>query len=98
MATRKRPPASAQVPDETADLTVDEVAKQVRMHPQTVRRWIYSGQLRAFRSPAKPRGGRLRISAAELARFRAQHQTTHGRIAAPRIEDPTQSETDSNTV
>lgn len=94
-ARRQRPPAEAEA---EKDFTVDEVAKLVRMHPQTVRRWIKRGELRAFRSPAKPRGGRLRIAASELARFRAQHQTTHGRIPAPRIEDPSRTDLGSNAL
>ena len=33
-------------------LTVDEVARRLKLHPETVRRWIRAGKLRAIRLAA----------------------------------------------
>lgn len=48
-------------------LTVRDVAERLRSNPETVRRWVRQGVLRAFR----PGGTKLgyRISEAELERF-----------------------------
>ena len=48
-------------------LTVDEVARQLKLHPETVRRWIRGGKLRAI-SLGSDRAG-LRIRASEVQRF-----------------------------
>jgi excisionase family DNA binding protein len=41
---------------ETVLLTVDEVARRLKCHPQTVRRWIWSGKLRHVKA-----GGLVRV-------------------------------------
>lgn len=46
----------------TADLfTVSEAAEKLRVHPDTLREWIYSHRIPAFRL-----GARWRIKAADL--------------------------------
>jgi len=45
-------------------LTVNEVAEILKVHPQTVYRWIYSGKLNALKI-----GGVLRIGEEELNKF-----------------------------
>jgi excisionase family DNA binding protein len=57
---------SAGVSDEEL-LTVDDVARQLKLHPETVRRWIRSGKLRAI-SLGSDRAG-LRIRASEIQRL-----------------------------
>lgn len=47
-------------------LTVQEVAARVRVNPETVRRWLRSGELRGVRLGA--RAG-YRVPVAELERF-----------------------------
>lgn len=46
-------------------LTVDEVAERVKVHPETVRRWIKSGRLPAVR----PGDGPYRVYSADFDRF-----------------------------
>jgi len=48
-------------------LTVNDVARQLKLHPETVRRWIRSGKLRAI-SLGSDRAG-LRIRASEIQRL-----------------------------
>jgi excisionase family DNA binding protein len=48
-------------------LTIAEVARRVRVHPETVRRWIRSGRLRGV-LPGGDRAG-YRIARADLERF-----------------------------
>ena len=45
-------------------LTVDEVAARVKCHPQTVRRWIWSGKLGHVKV-----GGLVRVPAEEVRRL-----------------------------
>jgi excisionase family DNA binding protein len=45
-------------------LTVEEAAKQVKMHPDTIRRFIREGKLEASRV-----GGRWRVHAEVLRKF-----------------------------
>ncbi len=53
------------MPEDDTMLTVQEVAKRLRVNEKTVRTWINSGDLPAF-----PVGGRgYRISKADLDRF-----------------------------
>jgi|GraSoi_2013_60cm_1033757.scaffolds.fasta_scaffold121130_1 excisionase family DNA binding protein len=53
------------MPEDDTMLTVQEVAKRLRVNEKTVRAWINSGDLPAF-----PVGGRgYRISKADLDRF-----------------------------
>ena len=48
-------------------LTVDEVARRLKLHPETVRRWIRAGKLRAIRLGSDRAG--LRIRASEVQRL-----------------------------
>jgi excisionase family DNA binding protein len=50
------------------DLKLDEVAKALRVNPETVRVWLRSGRLKGYRLGGKRAG--WRIPAAELERFR----------------------------
>jgi molybdopterin-binding protein len=52
--------------------TVGEAAGLIGVSPDTVRRWIDSGQLPAERTP----GGRRRVDGAALARFLTERATT----------------------
>ena len=47
-------------------LTVDEVAQRLKVHPETVRRWIRAGALRAI--PLGPRAG-YRVTEGNLQEF-----------------------------
>lgn len=62
-------------PDKMTDdtfLTVEEVAKRLSVHEETVRRWIRSGEIEAI-DLAGPAG--YRISQAELNRFIRERAT-----------------------
>lgn len=50
-------------------LTVDEVADAMRVNPETVRRWIRSGQLRGVRMATGRGGGAYKIPESELVRL-----------------------------
>lgn len=52
--------------------TVGEAAELIGVSPDTVRRWVDSGQLPAERTP----GGRRRIDGAALAHFLSERATT----------------------
>jgi|SRR5215211_4879922 len=52
-------------------LSVDEVADFLRVHPQTVRRWVHAGRL-----PAAKIGQQYRISVLELERFLSEGQVS----------------------
>ena len=47
-------------------LTVDEVARRLRVHPETVRRYLRAGQLRGVRFGGRRTGWRIRASEVEL--------------------------------
>jgi len=49
-------------------LTVKQVAERLQVHPITVRRWIYSGKLRAVRTD-----GAVRIEESALREFIDKH-------------------------
>jgi len=51
-------------------LTVRQVAEKLQVHPITVRRWIYSGKLRAVRTD-----GVVRIEESALKEFIDSHST-----------------------
>lgn len=69
-------------------LTVSEVARLLRRHPQTVRKYIRDGLLRSSHGPAiSPNGHRHQIRPSDLAKFRARFMTPE-RIEAPAIERP----------
>ena len=56
-------------------LTVREVARLLRVHPNTLRRWSNEGRIRAYR--ISPRGDR-RFKREEIARFLAELNTHRG--------------------
>ena len=47
--------------------TIKEVARIIQVHQETVRRWIRSGYLNAFKIDSRPQG-RYRITRQELER------------------------------
>lgn len=55
-------------------LTVDEVANRLKCHPQTVRRWIWSGKLGHVKV-----GGLVRISEEEVRRLLKDGERAGGR-------------------
>lgn len=60
-------------------LTVDEIAEELQVHKQSVRRWIRDGDL-----PAVALGGKsgFRIWSADLDKFLASKATAPGKAAA----------------
>lgn len=50
-------------------LTVEDVARTMRVNPETVRRWLRARKLRGVRMNAGRGGGTYRIPAEELERF-----------------------------
>jgi excisionase family DNA binding protein len=52
-------------------LTVEDAAKKVKVHPETIRGWIRSGEL-----PAVDIGGKYRIYPADLDAFLRRRKTT----------------------
>ncbi len=58
---------------DTQLLTVEEVAQRLKMHPETVRRWIRDGQLHAIRFGTGKRAS-LRIRESEVERFLANQE------------------------
>jgi excisionase family DNA binding protein len=66
-------------------LTVNEIAKTLKLNPQTVRNWIDRGELRAVRVGSR----RVRVLRADLDAYPAQ-----GRIDTP----PPESDDDSTSV
>jgi excisionase family DNA binding protein len=47
-------------------LTVDEVARRLKVHPETVRRWLRADQLRGVQFGGKRTGYRIRMSDLQL--------------------------------
>lgn len=54
-------------------LTVEEAAKRMKVHPETVRRWIRSGQMRGALLGSDRAGYRVPSSEVEM-RLRGQRQ------------------------
>jgi excisionase family DNA binding protein len=52
-------------------LTVEDAAKRVKVHPETIRGWIRSGEL-----PAVDIGGKYRIYPDDLETFLKRRKTT----------------------
>lgn len=52
-------------------LTVEDAAKRVKVHPETIRGWIRSGEL-----PAVDIGGKYRIYPNDLEAFLRRRRTT----------------------
>jgi excisionase family DNA binding protein len=57
-------------------LTVDAVARQLTLHPETVRRWLRDGRLRGIRLGERRAG--WRISQADLDAFLSSRSTRKG--------------------
>ncbi len=67
-------------------LSVIEAATKLGVHPQTLRKYIRAGQLRAFQTPSVSKFGvRHRILEADLESFIARH-VRPSRIQAPPID------------
>lgn len=60
-----REPDPIAVPRFETLLTIPYVARQLAVHPSTVRNWIETQRIRSIRTP----GGHYRIPASELARI-----------------------------
>jgi excisionase family DNA binding protein len=72
-------------------LRIADVAADLDVSPRTVMRWIEQGKLPALRMP----GGRLRISAATLRDWQAEHMTaSQPRIVA--LHTPQEEEQDAD--
>jgi excisionase family DNA binding protein len=54
-------------------LTVEEAAARLKLHPETIRRWIRSGRMRGALLGSDRAGYRVPASEVEL-RLRGQHQ------------------------
>jgi excisionase family DNA binding protein len=68
-------------------LTLQQAADRLGIHDQTLRRYIRRGLLRAFKTPSVSKfGGRYRILATDLEKFRARHLVGPDRIETPRIQ------------
>lgn len=65
-------------------MTVPEVAERLRLKPETIRRWIRRGKLRAF-SVGSDRAG-LRIRRSEVDRYLAKQETGYQQIELPQDE------------
>jgi excisionase family DNA binding protein len=70
---------------------VADVAADLDVSPRTVMRWIEQGKLPALRMP----GGRLRISAATLAAWQAEH-TTVSQTRIVTLHTPQEEEQDAD--
>jgi excisionase family DNA binding protein len=56
------------MPDEDELLTVNQVAERLKLHPETIRRWIREGRLHAIKLVGRDRAG-FRIRESEVARL-----------------------------
>ncbi|GHO56636.1 helix-turn-helix domain-containing protein [Ktedonobacter robiniae] len=56
-------------------LTIDQVASELQLHPDTIRRYIREKRLRATRV-----GGRLRVRRSELDRFLSEGETSEDNL------------------
>ena len=56
-------------------LTLDEVAKELRVHPRTVMRWLKSGALKGYKL-GRGKTSLLRIPKSEVNRFLSKHKIT----------------------
>ena len=54
------------MPEDDELLTVDEVARRLKVHPETVRRWLRADQLHGVRFGGKRTGYRIRMSDLQL--------------------------------
>ena len=52
--------------DGDALLTVEEVAARLRVHPETIRRWLRAGQMRGVRVGGRRSGWRVRVTEVDL--------------------------------
>ena len=53
--------------------TLEEVAKELRVNPRTIMRWLKSGQLKGYKL-GKSKTSLLRISKAEVSKFLEKHK------------------------
>jgi len=60
-------------------LTVDEAAAQIKVHPETIRRWLRDGKLPGT---LISRSGGYRVRQSELDRFMDQRGIEMGKAAA----------------
>lgn len=56
-------------------LTLEEVAKEFRVHRRTIMRWLKSGELKGYKL-GKGKTSLLRIPKTEVDRFLAKHKIT----------------------
>ena len=63
-----------------------EVAAQIRVHPETVRRWLRQGRMRGL-LPGGDRGG-YRVRTSEVERFLKDVEREPNPPAAPTEEEP----------
>ncbi len=69
-------------------LTIQQTARRLGLHEQTVRKYIRRGLIRTFTTPSTSKFGvRHRILEADLERFIARHIRGPARITAPTIEE-----------
>jgi len=74
-ATRVRPPWLADIArDLPALMTIDEVAKILRVHPKTVSRWISDRTLKSVRSVLGSGTSRVTISRDAVLDWLAAHE------------------------
>jgi len=66
-------------------MTVPEVAERLRLKPETVRRWIRRGKLRAI-SFGSDRAG-LRVRRSEVERFVGERESGLAQLELPPAED-----------
>ena len=55
-------------------LTLEEVAKELRVHKRTILRWLKSGTLKGYKL-GDGKTSKIRISKAELNKFLEKHKT-----------------------
>jgi excisionase family DNA binding protein len=53
--------------------TLEEVAKELRVNPRTIMRWLKSGQLKGYKLGSS-KTSLLRISKAEVSKFLEKHK------------------------
>lgn len=55
--------------------TLDEVAKELRVHPRTIMRWLKSGALKGYKL-GRGKTSLLRIPKNEVSKFLSKHKIT----------------------
>lgn len=73
-------------------LTIQEAARRLGLHEQTVRKYVKRGLIRTLKTPSVSKfGHRHRILESDLQKFVARHLQGPDRIEAPRIVGPEKS-------